>query len=104
MEYRKFSIGQRVLVRDAIDPSFSGEATDNVQEINPNTISELLAPEMSIRGKKGTVLAYIQPVWDHHVAVGDGPLNQYQVDVDNVGARLVLEPWLDSNSVGLQVP
>lgn len=97
MAHRKFLIGQRVLVRNTIDPSSAGDASNNIQAMDPETICELVAPEVNVRGKEGTILAYVQPVWNQHTTEGRPSLHQYEVDIDTIGTRLVLEPWLDSN-------
>jgi hypothetical protein len=44
----------------------------------------------------GTVLSRVQPAWDQNVSKGDQTLNQHEVEIDGVGARLIIEECLEA--------
>jgi hypothetical protein len=92
----KYLTGQRVQVRRSIEPLSPGDEPDNSGPLKPNDISLRLVPSEDVRGKMGTVLTRVQPVWDQNVSEGDQTLNQYEVDIDGVGSRIIIEEWLES--------
>jgi hypothetical protein len=83
-------------VRTSIEALPSGNMLDKNETMTSNDIGAQLAPAEDVRGKLGTVLTCVQPVWEQNVSQGDQTLNQYEVDIDGVGARLIIEEWLES--------
>jgi hypothetical protein len=85
----QFLASQRVRVKSSAEIPPPGEVP------KLNEISVRLPPPDEVLGKTGTILTRVQPVWASDVPQGDEMLNQYEVDIDGIGATLIIEEWLE---------
>jgi hypothetical protein len=79
----KFLTSQRVRVKRSVDIP------------PPSDVPVRLPPPDGVLGKTGIILTRVQPVWASDVPQGEEMLHQYEVDIDEVGATLINEEWLE---------
>jgi hypothetical protein len=91
----KFLTSQRVRVKSSVRIPPPGEVPELHELMEHDNIPVRLQPPDDVLGKTGTILTRVQPVWASDVPQGDEMLNQYEVDIDGVGATLIIEEWLE---------
>jgi hypothetical protein len=91
----KFLTNQRVRVKRSVEIVPPGEVPELNELMEHDDIPVRLPPPDEVLGKTGTILTRVQPVWTSDVPQGNEVLHQYEVDIDGVGATLIIEEWLE---------